>query len=200
MTQLVHEMPDVESHVITHAERAVHRCVSGSPRRVRVAFLTNEIPPYRVPLYQALAATPDWDFCVFTCVEREFDRLWDVRQSFPFTTKKSFSVSYVRRLQHGGRESFDESRQIHLPIGHLWDLYRFRPDVVISGELGARTAMAAFYARLFCSCLVVYYEGTPHTDRDLSRKQRAVRRLIRRALAPTWSMGSRAAIIWKVLQ
>jgi len=153
---------------------------SSAATRCRVAFLTNEIPPYRVPLYEELAATPGWDFRVFTCIDREIDRLWDVRQKFPFSTKRSFSLSYVRRLRHCGRESFNDSRQIHLPVGHAWDLYRFSPDVVISGELGARTLIASLYAQLFHRRLVVYYEGTPHTDRDLSAKQRWLRRVIRR--------------------
>ena len=146
-----------------------------------MAFLTNEIPPYRVPLYQELAETSDWDFRVFTCIDREVDRLWNVPQSFPFSTKRSFSFSYIRRLRHAGRESFDDSRQIHLPIGHFWDLHQFSPDVVISGELGARTLIAAAYTRLFRRRLVVYYEGTTHTDRDLSAKQRWLRRVMRHA-------------------
>jgi glycosyltransferase involved in cell wall biosynthesis len=181
MTQLLHPMPDVESRDNVRSDFAVRRSVLGSCAPIRVAFLTNEIPPYRVPLYQELASTPGWDFRVFTCIEREVDRLWNVPQSFPFSTKRSFSLSYMRRLRHAGRESFEDSRQIHLPIGHFWDLHQFSPDVVISGELGARTLIAAAYTRLFRRRLVVYYEGTTHTDRDLSAKQRWLRRVMRHA-------------------
>jgi len=172
-------MPDVESRDIVRADFAECRAVPGSRAPIRVAFLTNEIPPYRVPLYQELAETPDWDFRVFTCIDREVDRLWNVPRSFPFSTKRSLSFSYIRRLRHEGRESFDDSRQIHLPIGQFWDLYKFSPEVVISGELGARTLIAAAYTRLFRRRLVVYYEGTTHTDRDLSIKQRWLRRVMR---------------------
>jgi glycosyltransferase involved in cell wall biosynthesis len=179
VTQLLHPMREAESREIVRADFAGHRSVSASCPPLRVAFLTNEIPPYRVPLYQELAATSDWDFQVFTCIDREVDRLWNVPRSFPFSTKRSFSFSYIRRLRHAGREGFEDSRQIHLPIGHFWDLHRFSPDVVISGELGARTLIAAAYTRLFRRRLVVYYEGTSHTDRDLSAKQRWLRRLMR---------------------
>ena len=181
MTQLLEQSPDVEPRYTADADFAGRRSPPSSRNRVRVAFLTNEIPPYRVPLYQELAETSNWDLRVFTCIDREVDRLWNVPQSFPFSTKRSFSFSYIRRLRHAGRESFDDSRQIHLPIGHFSDLYQFSPDVVISGELGARTLIAAAYTRLFRRQLVVYYEGTTHTDRDLSTKQRWLRRVIRHA-------------------
>jgi glycosyltransferase involved in cell wall biosynthesis/peptidoglycan/xylan/chitin deacetylase (PgdA/CDA1 family) len=183
MTQLLSPPPvENSSEAIHNAGPPQPQCeASPRERRCRVAYLTNEIPPYRVPLYGELAATPGWEFSVFTCVDREVGRLWDVQQEFPFPTKRSYSLSYIRRIQHSGRETFGDVRQIHLPIGHLWDLWRFRPDVIISGELGARTLIAALYARLFRSRLLVYFEGTPHTERDISAKQRWVRRIIRRA-------------------
>jgi len=46
--------------------------VAGRP--LRIALLTNEVPPYRAPFYQELAATSGWDFSVFTCIDREADR------------------------------------------------------------------------------------------------------------------------------
>src|SRR3954452_8450224 len=114
------------------------RATQSAPR-VRVALLTNEIPPYCVPYYRELAATPQWDFQVFTCVEREADRQWAVAQKLPFATRRCFSLSYMRRLRRAGSNGFDDIRQIHLPVGLFWELLRFKPDVILSGELGART-------------------------------------------------------------
>jgi glycosyltransferase involved in cell wall biosynthesis len=152
-----------------------------SATRLRVALLTNEIPPYCVPYYRELAATPEWDFQVFTCVEREADRQWAVAEKLPFATRRCFSLSYMRHLRRAGRQGFDDIRQIHLPIGLLWELMRFKPDVILSGELGARTLIAALYARLFGRRLIVSFEGTPHTESDITRAQRCLRRLVRRA-------------------
>ena len=45
---------------------------------MRVALLTNILPPYRVPVYRALADTPGWQLRVFTNAETEFDRSWQV--------------------------------------------------------------------------------------------------------------------------
>ena len=44
---------------------------------VRVALLTNEITPYRVSLYCALAGTPGWEFRVMYCAEMEIGRSWE---------------------------------------------------------------------------------------------------------------------------
>ena len=51
------------------------------PQQVRVALLTNIVPPYRVPVYRALADTPGWRLRVFTNAETEFDRSWQVDTS-----------------------------------------------------------------------------------------------------------------------
>jgi glycosyltransferase involved in cell wall biosynthesis len=148
--------------------------------KIRVALLTNEIPPYAVAKYRALAATPDWDFQVFTCVQRERHRLWKVQDDLPFAMRRSFSLSYVRTTNHDD-QGFVDQREVHLPLGLPWDLWRFDPDVIISGELGARTLIAAWYSRLRRRTLLVRFEGTPHTERHLTRFQRCIRRLIRGA-------------------
>lgn len=149
--------------------------------RLRVALLTNEIPPYRVPLYRDLAGTPAWDFTVFTCVDREFNRQWNVTEQLGFPHKQSWSLSYVRQERYSGGAAYKETTQIHLPIGVIGDLWRYRPDVVLSLEMGARSLLAAAYARLMRKRLVLYFEGTPHTERSISTKQRLLRRILRRA-------------------
>jgi hypothetical protein len=131
---------------------------------MKVAFLTNEVPPYRVPLYAELAKSPGWEFRVFTCVDREIGRQWTVETSLPFSTQRSYSLSYVRRRNYAGQEGFGDERQIHLPVGLLWNLLRYAPDVIISGEMGARTAIGALYARLCGSRLLVYFVGVFRRD------------------------------------
>lgn len=152
----------------------------GPHAALRVALLTNQIPPYRLPLLTELAHTPNWEFHVFTCVEREVDRLWEVEKAYPFRHKRSVSVSFVARRRRTSVAQFVQPTQVHLPVGEFADLFRFRPDVVISSEFGMRSLIAAAYARLFGSRLLLYYEGTPHTDRDCSWGQRLLRRVLRR--------------------
>jgi len=181
MTELLNPPATREPIVARPYHRHPAERTTPAVRPLRVAWLTNEIPPYRVPFYQELSETPDWDFQIFTCVDRENDRLWDIEHDMPFATRRSFSLSYMRRRRHPGPDGFADRRQVHLPVGLFWDLCRFKPDVLISGEFGARTLIAALYARLFNRRLVVSFEGTPHTERDIKPIQRRLRRMIRRA-------------------
>jgi glycosyltransferase involved in cell wall biosynthesis len=175
-------LPDAQSRETTARPTADVATSRPAESNLRVAVVVNQIPPYYVRLFQELSETPGWDLKVFTFVDREVDRLWEVREHFTFATHRCFSLSYVRRIRHRGDQQFDDARQIHLPLGLIWDLIRFRPDIVLSGELGGRTVISALYARLFRRRLMVCFEGTRHTERDISRAQRWVRRLIRRAV------------------
>lgn len=131
-----------------------------------------------MPLYRELAATEGWDFRVYTCVDREFDRLWDVTDTNGFITKKSFSLSYLRRQLVDTHNNIVMPRQVHLPVGIVPDMLKFRPDVVLSNEFGARTLLASLTAKLLGHRLIVYSESTPHTEVHSSRRQLTVRRLL----------------------
>ena len=155
------------------------RPIASQRRPLRVALLTNENTPYRLPLYSELAATRDWHFQVFTCIDREYDRLWDVAKHVDYPTKKSFSLYYSRKQRGSGSKESISRQQVHLPIGVLSDMVKFRPDVVISDEFGARSLLASITAKLLAHKLVICSESTPHTERHPSRKQRVVRRVLR---------------------
>lgn len=157
---------------------------------LRVALLTNEIPPYRVPLYQALAGTPGWEFTVFTCTQRECNRQWAVMEPKGFSHQQSWSLSYVRKERYEDQTGFTETTEIHVPIGVFWDLSRYRPDVILSLEMGARSLLAAAHACLMRKRLVLYFEGTSHTERNISARQHALRRLLRRACHAVMCNGS----------
>jgi len=104
---------------------------------VRVALVTNIVAPYRVPVFRRLAETPGWQLRIFTSAETEFDRSWSVDTG-------DLDVVVVPGLSHvvGGR------RTVHLPLGLPLALRRFRPDAVVSAELGARS----WLAWLACGC------------------------------------------------
>jgi glycosyltransferase involved in cell wall biosynthesis len=128
---------------------------------MRVALLTNILPPYRVPVFRALAATPDWHLRVFVNAESESDRCWEV-DSGPLDTELVRSVSVVR-----------SGRTLHLPLGLHAALRRFGPDVVMSGDLGARTLCAALYCGLARVPLVIWTYPTRVTAAGLPRWRRA---------------------------
>jgi len=159
---------------------------------IRVAFATNVISPYRVPLYAALGQTPDWEFKLFSCCELEFDRQWMPVVDPPFATKKSFNISYKRLRKHSGEVSFVNRNQVHIPLGLWFDLWRFRPDVVISNEMGARSLIACIYAFIAGKSFVLWSYVTPHSERDISWKQRSLRKIILRMTHTIVGMGSEA--------
>jgi glycosyltransferase involved in cell wall biosynthesis len=144
-------------------------------RPLRVALLTNENTPYRVPLYRELASTPSWDFRVYTCIDREHDRLWKIADTNGFITKKSFSLAYKRKLKTEGPV---QKQQVHVPVGIVSDMLKFRPDVVFSNEFGVRTLLASITSKLVGHRLIVYSESTLHTEKDASRRQHAIRRFL----------------------
>ena len=115
---------------------------------MRVALLTNILPPYRVPVFRSLAETPGWSLRVLLNARSEFDRSWEVDPG-GLDLEIVKSASFVR----GGRT-------LHIPTGLFGALRRFGPDVVVSGELGARTLLAWLYCALFRIPLVIWVETT----------------------------------------
>jgi glycosyltransferase involved in cell wall biosynthesis len=148
-------------------------------QQLRVALLTNENTPYRVPLYRELASTAGWDFQVFTCIGREFDRLWEEIEPSGFKTKKSYSLKYMRHQDFGREHICHVKKEVHLPIGIVADLLKFRPDVVLSNEFGLRTLLAAITSKFIGHKLVVYNEATRHTEKYIGRPQKMLRKVLR---------------------
>jgi glycosyltransferase involved in cell wall biosynthesis len=80
-------------------------------------------------------------------------------------------------------QGFTEPRFIHVPIDALWRLWRLRPSVVISTEMGARTIQAAIYRLIRPdSRLIIQVSLSEHTEKGRSRALEWLRRrLLRRA-------------------
>ncbi|MEM7248657.1 MAG: glycosyltransferase family 4 protein [Acidobacteriota bacterium] len=111
---------------------------------MRVAFCTNFVSPYRRPLFQKLADTPDWDFRVFVNATSEFDRAWDVDCGQLGVTK--LETWSIKRTVHSEKPvPFEQVITLHLPLNLGSELRKYRPDVVFSHELGPRS-LAAYAA------------------------------------------------------
>jgi glycosyltransferase involved in cell wall biosynthesis len=111
--------------------------------RCRVALLVNFIPPYRVPLFQALR-TLVGELRIFASAAVESNRTWP-REWGDLPVVLQHSVALRKRWRRP--DGFVESGDIHLPYDTLGQLRRFRPNVVVSGELGLRSWLAAIYKR-----------------------------------------------------
>ena len=120
---------------------------AASTRPLRVAFLTNFVSPYRRPVFEELHQTPGWCFRVFTNADTEFDRNWTVDTS-RLDVKRSRNWEIKRQIHHEQPITFTQEVTLHVPYGLFSDLWSFRPDVIVSTELGPRSLIAMTYAKL----------------------------------------------------
>jgi glycosyltransferase involved in cell wall biosynthesis len=161
---------------------------------VRVALLTNILAPYRMPVFHALAETPDWKLRVFVNAKSEFDRAWRVEPG-DLDVEKVAGLSLPRRIRARGRAAYDLIATLHIPTGLISSLKRFRPDVVISAELGARTAMALLYARLAGVPLVIWSYHSRVSATSAGPLQRIWRRFLLAHAKAVVGMGSQARAV-----
>jgi glycosyltransferase involved in cell wall biosynthesis len=147
--------------------------MTNAGRQLRVALLTNFIPPYRLPVFRELAHRVS--LRIFLSTTMEGDRLWqpdfgglDVR----------IQRTYTRR-SGGPQEVPRETKDTHFPLDTIAELARFRPDVVISGELGFRTLSAALYCAMHPAAKLVIWATL---SEESERHRGAFRLMIRRVL------------------
>jgi glycosyltransferase involved in cell wall biosynthesis len=145
---------------------------------MRVALLTNFIPPYRVPLYEEIWRRCS-DFRIFVSATTEPNRAWVPEWgTLPVQLQRSVAIQGLWRHPN----KFSESLTLHLPYDTIPELVRFRPDVVISAEMGMRTAQAAAYCQLSNSPLVIWATLSDVTEQGRGRLRRWLRpKLLRHA-------------------
>lgn len=114
------------------------------PSQLRVALLTNIIPPFRRPLFQEISRRCK-QLRVFISTPMESNREWSVDwDGLDVTVQRTATLT--RRIGHNS--SCDEQQFVHFPIDTLPALMKFGADAVISSELGFRTSGAVLYRLL----------------------------------------------------
>jgi glycosyltransferase involved in cell wall biosynthesis len=144
----------------------------------KVSLLINIIAPARLALYAALAERFDLQI-LHGGTESNRDSWRDMDKALPnarTTQAWGWQVAVPRRER--GR-SFDR-RYIHITPGYVQHLVSFRPDAVITNEMGLRTWIALAYGSLFRKPVWVWWGGTLHTERKTSFARRLTRALISR--------------------
>ncbi len=142
--------------------------------RPRLVILNNEILPYRIPLFRALAVDSPFDLHVLYCARRAWDRQWNLKGealAFEHTVLPGFSLR-LRKPKYG------ERRTIFINPTLFMQLARLRPQVIIGYEYSAPALTAMTYARVRGARYLVWTEGTAHSERHLTRGQKTTRRLI----------------------
>ncbi|MGH9692552.1 MAG: hypothetical protein ACRD5Z_00320, partial [Bryobacteraceae bacterium] len=154
---------------------------------LRVALLTNLIPPYHKPVLDCMARRYG-GLRVLLSTPMEANRPWKLEwQGLDVVVQKTRTLS--GRWRHPG--GFSEPLAVHLPLDTLAQLRRYRPHVVISVEMGMRTLLAAVYRKFNRrSRLIVWAEVSEATEQGRGLLRRILRVLLCRHADAFLAVGS----------
>jgi glycosyltransferase involved in cell wall biosynthesis len=133
---------------------------------LRIAHVTNNPPPYRVPVFERLGRTRDVVFQAIFCSEREPNREWDL-------PPLSFDHVFLRE-----RYIAVKGRYIHHNPDVIPALKRFAPNVVVTDGFYPTQLYAFGYALAQGAAHVPLTDGTDVSERSLSGLHKLVRRLV----------------------
>ncbi len=109
-------------------------------KALRVAVLTNQVMPYFAHTFEAIA-TRVGHLRIMPSVILEPDRPWQPQwRALDVQVQKTITLSGLHK-----HPKFDARKHIHVSYDVLPNLLRFKPDVVISHELGFRTLQALIW-------------------------------------------------------
>lgn len=164
---------------------------------MRVALLTNVLSPYRIPVFRDLAATPGWSLRVFVNVRTEFHwseayaRAYE-RGCDELDVELSKTLTLRRRVSMHRETESAQRVETHLPLGTFKALRRFAPDVILTSELGARSAIAATCATLLKVPLVIWSYHARSAAGAVGPFQRVLRRALLSRADAVVGMGRQA--------
>src|SRR5690606_25396078 len=138
----------------------------------RVAILVNTIAPYRIPIYRGIGEI--FDAWVLPSGPEANRASWSDEEDALSGVSVLRSAGLTHRRRVGKREVYEE-RYFHVPFGNLFDLFRLRPDVVITNEMGIRTAIARLNGTIARKPVWVWWGGTLHTERRIGPFRRLTR-------------------------
>jgi len=147
-------------------------------RKTKVVLLINMISPARIPLYSSLAEAFDL-LILHGGAERNRGSWAGAEKSLPkagIARAWGWQIPFTRK-EHD--QAFDE-QYLHVNPGYFWNLVRFSPDVIVTGEMGFRTILALLYGFIFGRPVWVWWGGTLHTEHQ---KAGWLKRFLRRLLA-----------------
>lgn len=133
---------------------------------VRIALISNEPPPYRIPVFKLIAQEAGIELLVIFCCRREPNRLWDLPpMEFAHTFLKERIVTRNGRYIHNNPDVVDVLR-------------RYAPDVVVTDGFNPTHLYAFAYAALTRCSHVAMTDGTDASERTLSFVHRTIRRIV----------------------
>ena len=129
-------------------------------------MVTNIPAPYRIPVYERLAADPDCQLHLVYCSGSEPDRAWKLKGG-------EFAKVYLKE-----RFWTFKGRFIHFNPDVWGALRDIQPDVVVTTGYNPTHLLAFLYARLHGVAHVVMTDGTKESESEYSWAHRLVRRVV----------------------
>ena len=137
---------------------------------VKAWLIQPAIAPYRVPLFQAISATPGIDLTVVVQAETLAGHPWKIDiNRLPFRVLRVPAMRWQRNFES---EAFISPAIIR-------EFLRHRPDVIICSGFTMSTMLLFLPMLLFGTPFIIWNEGTCSTDGNIS----PIKLRIRRALA-----------------
>ena len=145
------------------------------PTTMRTAVLLNFIAPYRRPFLEQLQAQLG-DLRILLSTPMEANREWKPDWgALDVIVQKTLTIATKLVRSSGIRQQV----YLHLSLDTLPLLFRFNPELLISGEFGMRSLQAAVYRTLFRRCrLIIWATLSEHTEKDWGIVRRTLRRFI----------------------
>ena len=142
----------------------------------KVVILTNFIAPYQAPVYRALQerlGNLRLHLRLLVSTPMEPNRSWPTDWE-GLQVRVQRNLTFHRTWRHPA--GFSEPLYVHVPFDTLWLLWRYRPGIVISSEMGLRTLQAATYRRLNSkSRLIIGADLSEHTEQGRGRVREYLR-------------------------
>lgn len=129
---------------------------------MKVALLTNFIPPYRKSLYTELDKQLD-SLTVFISQTMEDNRNWEVDHG-ALNVVVQKGVRYSKKWK--GEFGYQETSIVQIPYDTFFKLKKYKPEVVISAELGMRSVLSALYCKRFNKPLILWLALSEHTEKN----------------------------------
>jgi glycosyltransferase involved in cell wall biosynthesis len=155
-------------------------------QKKRLAVLLNVIAPYRLPILSVLA--DNFDTLVLHGGS-EPNRTWTVDLPQNIKSRRVFTLQIPLRKM-SGVAGITDTTYLHLNLGLIWWLLRFKPQVILSNEMGLRTIIAILYGKLARVPVWVWWGGTLHSERNITTARGLLRRLLVKSISRWLSYGA----------
>lgn len=150
----------------------------------------NYIPPYRVSLFEAFQEQIE-QLSIFISVNMEKNRTWPIEWgALRVIVQKTITIPVKWKHPNG----FSETIFVHFPLDTIFQLARYKPDVVVSVEFGFRTLQSILYKLIFKeSKLIIWAAISEQTEKGRGKVREILRRWMLKFTDGVWVNGKSGA-------